>query len=617
MEDYIKSIGDINEKEYYFIIPDYQRGYRWGKEETIKLIDDIIDCEEKSYFLQPIAYRKEINGGFILVDGQQRLTTIYLILKIITNELPKYKLEYITRKESEKFLRSQENNENSTTIDTFHMSLVQDAIKTKIESEFSSDEDKKILKEKILNTKFIFYEVDEKEENNFFKRINIGKIYLTNGELVKALILNRKLYEEDNTNRQKQLKWATLWDEMEQSLHNEDFWCMLNNDLEKYNNTRIDLILEITARKIAKANNIEFDKNKRYWIFEIFEEYRKTNRDEGIFKMWDEIRKCYRTLKQWFDHHEIYHLLGYIISFENDTVKKLEELIELYEDVEQIKNKNDFINELYRQIKEMNKTITIKISDLEKYNKEKYNELGQKYGRQSTIEIKDSDTLRDICESLNYDNIKDKKAIKKILLLFNILTIIENNQDVQEKQIKEYKRFSFGCYKNQEWDIEHIHAKNEENAKTDISEKNIETLKKILDDNNRKELEEILIQNEANKDKNTIAFNKIYNKMLNKQKEMTETNLINSLQNLTLLDRKTNESYKDSVFIIKRYIILENDKKGEFIPICTKNVFLKYYSKNIEQIVCWSKEDGRNYLNQIIETIARSQLYKGDIKNEQ
>src|SRR5690606_37061213 len=74
-----------------FFIPDYQRGYRWKPEQVNNLLDDIWDFafpshsykkgENEFYCLQPIVVRKSEDEKFEVIDGQQRLTTIYLILK--------------------------------------------------------------------------------------------------------------------------------------------------------------------------------------------------------------------------------------------------------------------------------------------------------------------------------------------------------------------------------------------------------------------------------------------------------------------------------------------------------------------------------------------------------
>jgi len=69
------------------------------------------------------------------------------------------------------------------------------------------------------------------------------------------------------------------------------------------------------------------------------------------------------------------------------------------------------------------------------------------------------------------------------------------------------------------------------------------------------------------------------------------------------LDAATNRSYGNSFFPIKRKRIIENDKNGIFVPIATKNLFLKYYSKKMGEIMYWSSNDADNYLAAIKATL--------------
>jgi hypothetical protein len=96
-------VGDITG---HFFVPGYQRGYRWGRYEVLHLLRDI-EQNDGSYFLQPVVV-KQLDGQWELVDGQQRLTTLYLILQYIQEHLPtqtpKYTMEYETRPESDAYL---------------------------------------------------------------------------------------------------------------------------------------------------------------------------------------------------------------------------------------------------------------------------------------------------------------------------------------------------------------------------------------------------------------------------------------------------------------------------------------------------------------------------------
>jgi hypothetical protein len=71
------------------------------------------------------------------------------------------------------------------------------------------------------------------------------------------------------------------------------------------------------------------------------------------------------------------------------------------------------------------------------------------------------------------------------------------------------------------------------------------------------------------------------------------------------LDSGTNRSYKNEFFKVKRKTILENDMNGTFIPICTRNVFMKYYTKKPRNLYQWTEQDADNYLSAIKKTLGR------------
>ncbi|MGJ0288356.1 hypothetical protein [Aliarcobacter cryaerophilus] len=75
----------------------------------------------------------------------------------------------------------------------------------------------------------------------------------------------------------------------------------------------------------------------------------------------------------------------------------------------------------------------------------------------------------------------------------------------------------------------------------------------------------------------------------------------------------TNRGYGNAFFPVKRKSIIENDMNGTFIPICTKNLFLKYYSLTATDLQKWTKEDAEDYKSAILETFVE---LKNGAKNE-
>lgn len=256
-----KLVGNINGD---FFIADYQRGYRW-KEEVEMLLNDISEVEEgKNYCLQPIVVKK-VADKFELIDGQQRLTTLYLLQKFTKLYRPKiqikYTISYQTRENSKSYLENldfesiDKDNKSPKNIDEYFINEAAKIIKNwfekfndEKETKYSSDDDAANDIQTKLNNKVyvIWYEVDSSENSTqLFTRLNIGKIPLTNAELVKALFLSRNNGIDDA----KQLEIATQWDIIEKELRNDNFWYFITNEnAEKYS-TRIELVFNLMANK--------------------------------------------------------------------------------------------------------------------------------------------------------------------------------------------------------------------------------------------------------------------------------------------------------------------------------------------------------------------------------
>lgn len=98
-----KIIGEIKGD---FTIEAYQRGYRWGEDEVKHLLEDINEIPDgQKYCLQPVVV-KNVNDKYELIDGQQRMTTLYLIMKylnVFVDDI-KYSIEYTTREGSKELL---------------------------------------------------------------------------------------------------------------------------------------------------------------------------------------------------------------------------------------------------------------------------------------------------------------------------------------------------------------------------------------------------------------------------------------------------------------------------------------------------------------------------------
>ncbi len=548
-----------------FFIPAYQRGYRWTEQQVKDLLKDIWDfiesdpSKEDWYCLQPIVVQVN-NEQWEVIDGQQRLTTVFLILKylekFVESEIKTFELEYETRNSgksnSKDFLNNVQQkaeNEALDNIDYFHIYKAFEAIKEwfKKKSETHNSVSSKFITPFLEKTKVIWYETNEDDAVQIFTRINMGKIPLTNAELIKALFLNSSNFKTDREKnedekkimtekvRLKQLEIANEWDFIEYSLHSEEFWWFVNKD-ENEKDTRIEFLFELI---VGKPTSKEEDDT---YTFRKYAEKFQSKSEKEIEENWKQVKRCYQTLQDWFDNRELYHKIGFLVTVGEEIKSFIEK--------SQIEDKTTFIEFIDGKIK----------------------------NRFSNIQL----------AKIEYGN----GIIRPILLLHNIQTMLNNT--------KENSRFPFNRYKKERWDIEHIHANaSEAKVKDELEEQKnwlVENFEKDDSVHNNDALNKRirkLIDSES--DKKGENFEEIIEYVLGEEDD--------TLRNLCLLDRGTNRSYKNDAFKMKRKKIIEQEKKGTFIPICTRNVFTKYYSDELKQLGQWSETDRTAYFENIKEVL--------------
>ncbi|MBQ7198719.1 MAG: DUF262 domain-containing protein, partial [Selenomonadaceae bacterium] len=267
----------VNEIAGKFLVPAYQRGYRWGTDEVTRLLDDVFNLKgeggekSKNYCLQPIVVKKLGEKFFEVIDGQQRLTTLYLIYKYIffkgQCDEPQFILEYQTRTTSADFLQNIESNldDKDEYIDFYFMANAYTAIKNWFDIKKDSRKVARYFDTLFSdNVKIIWYEVDDTADGNaMFTRLNIGKIPLTSAELVKAMFLS-----SNRMDGRKQDEIALQWDNIEKELHNESFWYFLTNNSAKKYQTRIDLVLDLKSER-------KIDEREKYFTFFYFDRLSK------------------------------------------------------------------------------------------------------------------------------------------------------------------------------------------------------------------------------------------------------------------------------------------------------------------------------------------------------
>ena len=396
-----KLVGDI---QGFFFVPSYQRGYRWGDAEVIRLLDDIYATEGKrNYCLQPVVVRK--NGDrFELIDGQQRLTTLYLIYRYMNEasfgfiDEPRFSLSYGTREKTEEFLKSLDISRKEENIDFWFIASAYESIRNWFEKRDRKSTLTNVNKYFDEIVKVIWYEVGENEDAiSLFTRLNIGKIPLTSAELVKAMFLSKGLGTDMDKEKQEEI--SLQWDNMEKELHNDSLWYFLTNKTNVRYQTRIDLVLDLIS---GKPN----DNREKYYTFFRFDEMRQS---KSLDDIWRKIQKTFLLLKDWFENHELYHKIGYLIASGTMTLGKIFTL-------SQGKTKDEFRNSLDDYIRQ---SISIQVN---------YSEL-------------------------TYEKHLDQKKISTLLLLFNVESVRRNGENTQWFP---FDKFKFGKGGKVTWSLEHM-----------------------------------------------------------------------------------------------------------------------------------------------------------------
>ena len=606
-------VSEILTKRYKFVIPSFQRGYRWERKQVTDLLDDIFSFsvgKQTSYFLQPLVVKAsgapESNEWEVL-DGQQRLTTLLLILNKFISKMGEedreeyqnslYHIIYAIRPNLD-FL----NPDPKKTIDGYYLAEAKSTIDRWFETKKRLHADLDGMKKCLFyfgspqQVKFIWYEIspgsDDLSSINVFNRLNKGKIGLTSSELIKALFV-LDLEKDGDPGNIASGQLVMEWNEMERKFQDDNFWYFISNE-DRTIQTRIDLLFDFLSQK----TNGE-DSDYSYRLFQNLFDYCNAAQGaqvalnpfwvsikvDSMKTAWRQIKKTFNSLVAWYEDNMFYHYVGFLVNEKSTPLS-------IFNSLEQAKAKvaqEDPSHEWTRDDSE--KTLKSLIRDKFKAN---------------NVYL-----TRDGISKLEYG---ECDRVRRVLLLFNIeLCIKTDNQ-----------RFSFDYFKKEKWDIEHVDSQNDSDLQK--PEERILWLRNILmilqmEQCKTPLLEECssLIQKFDNQIEGERTFsNELYASLYKKvnqyfsfdpaagDRSIDQVDLSNknkdSINNLTLLNSDINRSYKDAPFPYKRYFIIQQDQEGgHFIPIGTRNLFLKYFSssKNSSSsldLMRWNEADKESYL---------------------
>lgn len=599
----LKNVSELLGKHYY--IPNYQRGYRWGKDEVSKLLDDIWDFashrKSEFYCLQPLIIlphklsdAKNLQPPIILsqepsdteetalyevLDGQQRLTTLNLIVHYINEHFrgnkkyPEMYLHYQTRPESSKAFSSICIGEDGRvrmedglkpSIDFWHIKHAYGHIHSWFSEKEEDDRfNDNTFQEVFLDqVKVIWYEIDRGEDPiKVFERNNIGKIPLADVELIKAFILKGD-NRSDSNHLRRQLEIAREWDEIEQGLRNPNLWAFIFG-----NKPMPDICI---GQLFVVALGLEEEKKPK--VYDLVEE--KLEKEDGYLeRLWRDVKDLYSMIVDWYYDHKTYHYIGYLTQMG----VKVQSICAL---ISENDTKAQFIDKLRSKISE---------GEIQKlhYSQEKgfYKpSLGEK-------------------EKELYGG----KEVRSLLLLYNIELCLRKGST---------ERFPFetlqaGGDKRIMWDIEHIDSQTSGEIRSKEEQNQwLEATREALRSEINQDLGDRIkayIAQESNQQEN---FEELRERLQDLAEEKDD-NYSQSIGNLALLDAETNRSYGNSLFMNKRAKLQERERQGQFIPQGTKIAFMKYFPGSRPALDKWGTEDKRAH-----EAYIYDLLKKHYFKNE-
>jgi uncharacterized protein with ParB-like and HNH nuclease domain len=566
----------------YYIAP-YQRGYKWAavspNDAVCVLMDDLLEAAKTNneYYLQFITTKlsrvKEI-PVLEVIDGQQRLTTLTILLSVlsfikgnnenaISNDLLSYevrqkvtdffknhiyqKIDTLMSDDSwdEFILKFPENDEQ----DIYYLYNAANKINKILIDKFHNNRDVIISFENYIldNVKIILNNIDRDVDcEEIFSNLNDNKVELTSSELIKGLILTNSARELPNDERKITYKeiielraiMGRQWDEIAHWANREEVKTFFFPDSDNV----LDKLLGLLAldNGFAETNDTQ-NKNIEFNYFQSqIKKGAKTAKS-----LFDNLKEIKSVLNEWFNDNNIYNSLGYVF-FCRPSKKTI----------------GNYLSFIRRDKSELKKELNATISNI-----------------------------------LNFD-IKNLQYNENNMEIYNLLLALSVFGDEN--------RFNFTAFNNTQsnWSLEHIFPQKPEKLKDELGQKDIELLKSLSENNlcNFEKVKNLLQEYEA-----SMNIEDVYNSLsekLNKSNctlssdektilyRLIKKDKLHSIGNMALLTGPDNSSNGNGMFDNKRYNIVRRVSAGSFVPKHTYDVFSKLISEKMTpNLTVWTTVD--------------------------
>lgn len=327
LREYIEDKG----KGKSFLIPNYQRGYVWGKKPKDKdkkdavtyiLEDSLIPgfMNHTQVFIQGITVC-ENSKEIILIDGQQRTTFFYLLLKYLGYD-KSFQMNYAIRKESCEFLSSIEllndysDNANEAFQDIYFFKktirIIDGLLKEK-----SIDQRKEFLEYILDYVKFLYIDIPEDKATKVFSMMNGSKAQMKNEELIKAELLrlaslNNSEFDKKSDFEKHAIEWdnnllrsryAREWDKWLQ-------WWNRDNVKKLFKHSNVMGYLVLSFLNTKKREDLSFENFKNSFLNE-----QKPIKAKETF---DGLRRLQKRFEDAFNNPKTYNWVGAILRTGQD-----------------------------------------------------------------------------------------------------------------------------------------------------------------------------------------------------------------------------------------------------------------------------------------------------------
>ncbi|MBQ6082946.1 MAG: DUF262 domain-containing protein [Bacteroidales bacterium] len=562
-----------------YLIPSYQRGYKWASDDTgavTILLNDLkkaFELQKKEYYLQYITVKEtKVNQDTVLelIDGQQRLTTLSILIAVAANNLEKQdfandKLDYEVRgdffqpaihTDLRQYLGKDLNKPSSFSQDEYYIISAAQKINEFVQTYDLSDKKYSFFDFVADKVKIIVNVVDRGDSERVFSNLNSNKVSLTEAELIKGILLTKVTRGDDKRKRfreitEERMKLGMLWDEMAR-------WCNYPEVRSFYFKDEKDGMTELMKFALYyKYPGTSYNEKKDPKDYPLFNCYLYLPNHQEAYQA---IVDSYRVLRDLYEDTEVYNLLGYLMSVKEAPFKFCVEMVKL----------KDSILGSYIQAKKTKKELKVWLLKQIKGIIPKEN-VGDLWYGENDVDI------------------------HRVLLALNVFEPDDNRIS--------RSRFDFYSFKSSEWTLEHIFPQSPEGKNQNLDDQKKEEFKKMIS-----EIKEEKLKNEVlgllNKPSRTEGEKELLKNALDK--------VVNTIGNMCLLTRGDNASNGCKFFKEKRNNIYDLITKGSFVPRHTFEVFSKMILKNPGTVEVWTKSNMDEHKDIIVKRI--DEIHKFEYK---